>query len=108
MPPSFPTRRPPDLPSDRARYIAARDGLEARFESRILPVGNPVVRRRGEISGAVKRRTGHAPAVIDTMLAATALEHNLFLVTRNRRDVEHSGAAIFNPWEDDPADFVIA
>jgi toxin FitB len=36
-------------------------------------------------------------------LAASAIEHRLYLATRNIRDVEHSGAVIFNPWADDPA-----
>jgi predicted nucleic acid-binding protein len=94
----------PDHP-DRSRYIAARDALQGRFAGRVLPVSDPVVRRWGEISGSVKRRTGHAPAVVDTLLAATALDNDLFLATRNTRDVEHSGAAVFNPWLDDPAQF---
>lgn len=100
-----------NLPSDhaeRSRYMAARDALEARFAGRILPIEDRVVRRWGEISGAVKRQTGHAPGVIDTLLAATALENEMFLVTRNLKDVQHSGAAIFNPWADDPTGFVIA
>jgi hypothetical protein len=37
----------------------------------------------GVISGSTKRLTGHSPPVIDTLLAATALEHDLYLVTRN-------------------------
>lgn len=41
--------------------------------------------------------------MIDTLLAATAIVHDLYLVTRNTRDVRLSGAAIFNPWNDDPA-----
>ncbi|MDI1364429.1 MAG: type II toxin-antitoxin system VapC family toxin [bacterium] len=94
----------PDHP-DRSRYSAARDALAGRFAGRILSVSDPVVRRWGAISGAVKRQTGHAPAVIDTLLAATALENDLFLVTRNIRDVQDSGAAVFNPWTDDPAQF---
>lgn len=89
----------------RSRYAAARDALEARFVGRILPVDDSVVRSWGRISGAVKRETGQAPSVIDTLLAATAIERDLFLVTRNIRDVQSSGAAIFNPWDDDPADF---
>ena len=100
-----------NLPSDhrdRSRYIAARDALAGRFTGRILSVSDPVVRRWGEISGSVKQRKGQAPAVIDTLLAATALEHDLFLVTRNTRDVQESGAAVFNPWTDDPAQFPLA
>lgn len=91
--------------SERSRYMAARDALEARFAGRILSVSNSVVRRWGEISGSVKRTTGHPPSVIDTMMAATAIENELFLVTRNVKDVRHSGGVFFNPWEDDAADF---
>jgi predicted nucleic acid-binding protein len=89
----------------RSRYIAARDALESRFARRIVSVGDAIVRRWGAISGATKRQTGHSPSVIDTLLAATAIEHHLFLVTRNTKDVQHSGAAIFNPWEDDSEAF---
>jgi predicted nucleic acid-binding protein len=98
---------PPDHP-DRSRYIAARDAMEGRFARRILSVSDTVVRRWGQISGATKRQSGLTPAVIDTLLAATALEHELLLATRNTKDVQLSGAAIFNPWEDDPAGFPLA
>jgi predicted nucleic acid-binding protein len=93
-----------DDPS-RPRHIATRDALEARFQGRILPLGNQVVRRWGEISGRVKRETGHPPPVIDTLLAATAIEADLYLVSRNVRDLRRSGASIFDPWSDDPAGF---
>jgi predicted nucleic acid-binding protein len=100
---NLPTEHP-----DRSRYVAVRDALESRFAGRILSLDDAVVRRWGVISGAVKRRTGHAPEVVDTLLAATALESRLFLVTRNIKDVRHSGAAVFNPWTDDPAQFPLA
>ena len=87
----------------RPRIEAALIAIETRFTGRLLPVSDAVVRRWGAVSGAVKRVTGQTPPVIDTMLAATALEHDLCLVTRNIRDVQHSGAAVFNPWTDDPA-----
>jgi predicted nucleic acid-binding protein len=93
---------------ERSRYIAARDALGGRFAGRILSVDDAIVRRWGEISGSTKRQTGHPPPVIDTLLAATALENELFLATRNTKDVKHSGAAVFNPWEDDPAQFPLA
>ncbi len=94
--------------AERSRYIAARDALEARFKGRIISVDDNIVRQWGKISGYVKRSTGHAPSVIDTLLAATAIENELFLVTRNTKDVQFSGAAIFNPWEDDPSAFILA
>jgi len=92
-------------PGDKRRpliEISVRN-LEKRFSGRILPVSDPIVLRWGDISGQVKRMTGHAPSVIDTFLAATATEHGLYLATRNTVDVLRSGAAVFNPWKDDPA-----
>jgi predicted nucleic acid-binding protein len=59
---------------DRPRFIAVRDGLAARFSDRTLPLGDAAVRRWGVISGTAKRLTGRAPPVIDTLLAATALD----------------------------------
>lgn len=89
----------------RSRHAGTLGALEARFAGRILPLSDPVIMRWGVISGTVRRTTGHPPSVIDTMLAATAIEHDLYLVTRNVKDVMLSGAAIFNPWKDDPAAF---
>lgn len=88
--------------ADRPRYIAARDALAGRFGRRVLSLGDNVVRRWGRISGEVKRESaGHVPPVIDTMLAATAIEHDLNLVTRNVKDTRPSGAVVFDPWDDD-------
>lgn len=90
-----------NLPDDdpaRARYIAARDALEDRFAGRILPLSNEVVRRWGTISGHIRRETGHPPPVVDTLFAATAVEHQLCFVTRNVKDVAGSGAEVISPW----------
>ena len=95
-----------NLPDDdprRPSFMNLRNSLVERFGERLLSVSNPIVRRWGVVSGHVRRGTGHPPPVIDTLLAATAIEHDLYLVTRNIRDVRASGAALFNPWEDDPA-----
>ena len=99
------------LPEDdpqRARYAANRDAIEARFGTRILPVSNQVIRRWGALSGRIKRETGHPPPVLDAMLAATALEANVYLVTRNTKDVLRTGVVVFNPWEDDTSKFPLS
>jgi predicted nucleic acid-binding protein len=93
---------------DRQRYIASRAALESRFERRILPVGNAVVRRWGRISGTIKRETGHPPQVIDALLAATAIEHDLYLVSRNVRDMSRTGATLLDPWNDDSTRFPLS
>jgi predicted nucleic acid-binding protein len=96
------------LPEDdprRARFAANRDAIASRFGARVLPVSDAVMRRWGAISGRVRRLAGHPPPVMDTLLAATALEARLYLATRNTRDVRHADAVVFNPWEDDPEGF---
>lgn len=98
---------PPD-DENRYRYAAARDALEDRFAGRTLSVSDGIVRRWGAISGRVKQATGHAPPVIDTLFAATAIEHNLYLATHNVKDTRASGAAIFDPWQDDPERFPLS
>jgi toxin FitB len=92
---------PPDAPT-RPRLEAAVVALERRLRGRILSVADTVVRRWGRISGAAKLIHGQAPPVIDTLLAATAIEHDLCLVTCNIKDVRDTGALVFNPWVDDP------
>lgn len=62
---------------------------------------DPEVRRWGQISAEVKRASRHAPPVIDTMLAAAAIEHGLYLVTRNVKDTKSPGAMVFDLWNDD-------
>ncbi len=40
------------------------------------------------------------PAV-DSLIAATALHHQLVVVTRNVTDFAHSGAQLLNRWQDE-------
>jgi toxin FitB len=89
----------------RLRIQTSVAALQTRFSGRVLSLSDEITVRWGEISGQVKRLTGQFPKVIDTLLAATAIEHNLSFATRNVIDVAHSGAAVFNPWKDDPARF---
>jgi toxin FitB len=71
--------------------------LTLRFSGRILAVDEPVANHWGQLSAAAASRKMVLP-VIDGLLAATALHHDLTLVTRNTRDVRPTGVAIFNPW----------
>jgi len=97
----------PERSPARARYQAAVKSVDLRFMGRTLSISDAVVRRWGRLSGAIRHTTGKAPPVVDTLLAATAIEHDLCLVTRNVRDVRDTGAALFNPWTDDPRSIVI-
>jgi predicted nucleic acid-binding protein len=89
-----------DLVKDNSRRVALEawiDGdLALRFEGRILPIDLDIADRWGRL--AAQTNTKRPLPVIDGLLAATALHHNLTFVTRNTKDVEASGVPLFNPW----------
>jgi len=72
--------------------------LRARFEGRILVIDQEVADRWGLLTSAARNSRIVLP-VIDGLLAATALEHNLTLVTRDTGKIPSMGVAVFNPWE---------
>ena len=72
--------------------------LRMRFEDRILPIDDEVADRWGLLTAAA-RNSGIVLPVIDGLLAATALEHNLTLVTRDTGQIPSMGVAVFNPWQ---------
>ena len=71
--------------------------LRTRFEDRILAIDQEVADRWGLLTAAA-RSNGIVLPVIDGLLAATALEHNLTLVTRDTGQIPSMGVAVFNPW----------
>jgi predicted nucleic acid-binding protein len=69
--------------------------VPAWFEHRLLAVDSDVADRWGRLLAAVRRPL---PA-IDSLIAATALQHGLRLVTRNTKDFELPGLELVNPWQ---------
>jgi hypothetical protein len=83
---------------DRRRREKLRLWLEhdlpAWFESRVLPIDLAVADRWGRLLAEV----GRPVPTIDSLLAATALHHELRLVTRNASDFDYPGLEVINPF----------
>ena len=73
------------------------ENVSRRFGDRILPLSLDVCVRWGEMQAQLEKQ-GQPMPVIDGLIAATALQHQLTIVTRNTKDMEASGAGLFNPW----------
>jgi len=71
--------------------------LRTRFQGRVLPIDEALADRWGTISATAAARGKPLP-VVDGLIAATALHHNLTLVTRDSSDVAGTGVATVNPW----------
>ncbi|MBR4616528.1 MAG: type II toxin-antitoxin system VapC family toxin [Kiritimatiellae bacterium] len=84
-----------------ARAMALEKWLKGEildaFADRILPVEKAVALEWGRICGEAERAGRKRPAV-DALIAATALVHDMKLVTRNVDDMAGMGVPIFNPF----------
>lgn len=86
----------PDGPS-RQSVTGRRDFVLGAFNDRILPIDLEVSRCWGELANR-HARLNRTVGAIDELIAATAIVHNLTLVTRNVRHFEHSGCRVLSPW----------
>lgn len=68
--------------------------LPGFFIGRLLPIDAQIADRWGHLVA----QAGRPLPAIDSLLAATALTHGLTLVTRNRRDFQHPGLVVIDPW----------
>jgi predicted nucleic acid-binding protein len=83
---------------DPTRKQALAEWLETEllpwFGNRLLPINLAIAERWGKLLAAA----GRPLPSIDSLLAATALEHGLILVTRNVQDFNLPGVRVENPW----------
>lgn len=71
-------------------------GLQARFAGRILPIDAAIADRWGLLASEAKRK-GKPHSVVDGLLAATALHHNLTVVSRNASEFTTTQVQGSNP-----------
>jgi len=85
-------------PLRRAKLEAWLDhDLTLRFSGRILAIDHAIADRWGRLSGSPTVRKAPLP-VIDGLLAATALQHDMTLVTRDTSHLPATGVPFLNPW----------
>lgn len=70
------------------------DGVLGEFGQNILSVDEEI----GQLWGRL--RVPHPEHALDKLIAATALIHNLTVVTRNIEDFEGTGACVLNPFKE--------
>jgi toxin FitB len=68
------------------------------FEGRILPVDQAIADRWGLVRAQAQLK-GRPVSVVDALLAATALQYDLTIVSRNVSDFSVVGLAVLNPWD---------
>lgn len=92
---------------DEITYGLERQSLETKLQwfdkfisnrCTVLPVTDAIALRSGKIRGELAAQ-GITRSQADMLIAATAWAHGLTLATRNTRDFEGTGIALFNPFE---------
>lgn len=83
----------------RSRAVLQRWFLRLRafYDGHLIPFGAQEALAWGSLYAPLQL-AGRPPAVVDSMIAATALVHGLPVVTRNGSDFEPLGVEVINPW----------
>lgn len=88
------------LPESRRKQILGLwliEELLVRFDGQILPLGIAEMLTWGILTGELAAKGINLPAV-DSLIAATAVQHHCTLATRNEADFRYTGVKTFNPW----------
>jgi toxin FitB len=90
-----------ELVADATRRAELNDWLAHKvrpmFEQRILPVTEDIM-FKWRLLVEDGRKSGHTFSQPDLIIAATALEHGLAVVSRDTRDYEKAKVSVLNPW----------
>ena len=87
------------LPAGKRRTSLSEwsERLRRSFSGRVLPIDESVALRWAEIAARAEQ-SGRSGSFADGLIAATALDRGLTLVSRNVTDFEPFGVSLLNPW----------
>lgn len=71
--------------------------LRTWFAARVLVISPEIAESAGVLMG-VRERSGRPLSLPDALIAATAIYHNLLLVTRNTKDFVELPLDLYDPW----------
>ena len=71
--------------------------IEHEYYERLLPITAETASIWGKIT-AKAQQDGYVIHASDGLIAATALQHGLYLMTRNVKDFEPTHVMLINPW----------
>jgi toxin FitB len=89
------------LPNSKRKRLLiewVENDLKERFAGRVLDITEDIAIQWGVIQGKLEKKGKKLP-VIDGLIAASAIEDDLIVVTRNTKDIEIPGVKVINPWE---------
>ena len=90
-------------PGRRADLVGWLDHVvRPMFVQRVLEVSEDVM-FRWRLMVESGRRAGHTFSRPDLIIAATAAQHGMAVVTRDVRDYARAGVPVFDPWSDPPS-----
>ena len=72
------------------------------YGDRVLAFDSPTAEIAGALSDLARSR-GHAPGFADIVIAATALRHDLIVLSRNERHFTPMGVAVIDPFKTLPS-----
>jgi predicted nucleic acid-binding protein len=72
--------------------------VRPRFAQRVLPVSEDIM-FKWRLLVEEGRKSGHTFSQPDLIIAATALEHGLTVVSRDTADYEKARVPVLDPWK---------
>lgn len=75
------------------------DALSPLFQGRIINIDEKLIATWAKMLAGFKYKGITRPS-FDSLIEATALQHNMIFVTRNEKNFRDSDVSVYNPWDE--------